>query len=201
MRAALKLAIPAAALALAGCVSVPTGPSMTVLPGTGKSFDEFRYDDGTCRQYAYDSIGGQTATASQQNAAVSSAVIGTAIGALAGAAIGGHGSDAAVGAGVGLLGGSMVGASTGNASAYEAQRRYDGAYLQCMYSKGHRVPVARGYTGPPQYQYSAPPQYQYQSAPPPPPPNAPPPSQRAPAYNTPPPPPPGAPPPPPPSAG
>jgi len=201
MRATLKLAIPAAALALAGCVSVPTGPSMTVLPGTGKSFDEFRYDDGTCRQYAYDSIGGQTATASQQNAAVSSAVIGTAIGALAGAAIGGHGSDAAVGAGVGLLGGSMVGASTGNASAYEAQRRYDGAYLQCMYSKGHRVPVARGYTGPPQYQYSAPPQYQYQSAPPPPPPNAPPPSQRAPAYNTPPPPPPGAPPPPPPSAG
>ena len=195
MRATFKLSILTGALALAGCVSVPTGPSMTVLPGTGKSFDQFRYDDGSCRQYAYESIGGQTATASQQNAAVSSAVIGTAIGALAGAAIGGHGADAAVGAGVGLLGGSMIGASTGNASAYEAQRRYDGAYMQCMYGKGHRVPVARSYNGPPQYQYSAPPQYQYSSPPPPPP------SQRAPVYSAPPPPPPGAPPPPPPSAG
>ena len=195
MRATFKLAVPAVALALAGCVSVPTGPSMTVLPGTGMSFDQFRYDDGQCRQYAYDSVGGQTATASQQNAAVSSAVIGTAIGALAGAAIGGHGADAAVGTGVKLLGGSAIGASTGNASAYETQRRYDGAYMQCMYSKGHRVPMAGN--APVRHPYSAPAQYQY-SAPPPPPPNAPPPAQR---YSAPPPPPPGAPPPPPPSAG
>jgi hypothetical protein len=182
----LKLAIPAAALALAGCISVPTGPSVTVLPGTGRSFEQFRLDEGSCRQYAYESIGGQTATTAQQNAAVSSAVIGTAIGALAGAAIGGHGADAAVGAGVGLLGGSMIGASTGNYSAYEAQRRYDSAFIQCMYGRGHRVPVARGYTAPqPQPQYSYPP----------------PPSQPAPAYSVPPPPPPGTPPPPPPGAG
>jgi hypothetical protein len=177
----LKLAIPAAVLVLAGCVSVPTGPSVTVLPGTRKSFEQFRYDEGSCRQYAYESIGGQTATASQQDAAVSGAVIGTVIGALAGAAIGGHGSDAAVGAGVGLLGGSLAGASAGNASAYESQRRYDSAFVQCMYGKGHRVPVARGYTAPRQ-QYYAPP----------------PPSQGAPAYSVPPPPPPGTPPPPPP---
>jgi hypothetical protein len=183
MSAKLIFAASAAVL-LAGCVSVPTGPRVTVLPGTGKSFEQFRYDEGACRQYAYESIGGQTATQSQQNAAVSSAVIGTAIGALAGAAIGGHGADAAVGAGVGLIGGSMVGASTGNASAYEVQHRYDIAYTQCMYGKGHRVPVARGYTAPRQ-QYSYPP---------------PPPSQPAPAYSVPPPPPPGAPPPPPPGA-
>lgn len=199
MRAKLRFAVPAAAFLLAGCVSVPTGPSVMVLPGTGKSFDQFRYDEGACRQYAFDSIGGQTAANAQQNAAVTSAVIGTAIGAAAGAAIGGHGSNAAVGAGVGLLGGSLIGASTGNASAYEAQHRYDIAYTQCMYGKGHRVPVARGYTAPSRYsapppQYSAPPP-QY-SAPPPPPP-----SQRPPAYSAPPPPPPGAPPPPPPSAG
>ena len=196
-----KLAVPAAALALAGCVSVPTGPSMTVLPGTGKSFEQFRYDEGLCRQYAYDSIGGQTATTSQQNAAVSSAVIGTLIGAAAGAAIGGHGGDAAVGAGVGLLGGSAIGSSTGNASAYEAQRRYDNAYVQCMYARGHRVPVAGGYNAPQRQYYPAQQYQQYSSPPPPPPPNAPPPAQRAPAYSTPPPPPPGNPPPPPPSAG
>jgi outer membrane lipoprotein SlyB len=179
MSGKLIVALSAVALALAGCVSVPTGPRVTVLPGTGKSFEQFRYDEGACRQYAYESIGGQTATQSQQNAAVSSAVIGTAIGALAGAAIGGHGADAAVGAGVGLVGGSMVGASTGNVSAYEAQHRYDVAYTQCMYAKGHRVPVARGYTSP-AAGYPAPP------------------AARPPTYSVPPPPPPGAPPPPPP---
>ena len=185
MRGKLKFAISAAVLVLAGCVSVPTGPRVTVLPGTGKSFDQFRYDEGSCRQYAYESIGGQTPTTSQQNAAVSGAVVGTVIGALAGAAIGGHGADAAVGAGVGLLGGSLVGASAGNASAYDSQQRYDSAFVQCMYGKGHRVPVARGYTAPQSYA----PQQRYYAPPPP--------SQGPPAYSVPPPPP-GTPPPPPP---
>jgi len=197
MRRTLKLPVSAVALALAGCVSVPTGPSVTVLPGTGRSFEEFRYDEGQCRQYAYDSIGGQTATAAQQNSAVTSAVVGTAIGAAAGAAFGGS-SGAAAGAGVGLLGGSLAGSSAGYASAYESQRRYDIAFTQCMYGKGHRVPMARGYTTPqpgyssPPPAYSSPPPPQYASPPPPP-------SQRPPAYSAPPPPPPGAPPPPPPS--
>jgi hypothetical protein len=33
-----------------------------------------------------------------------------------------------------------MGASGGNDSAKEVQRRYDIAYQQCMYSKGHQVP-------------------------------------------------------------
>ena len=41
----LKLLVLVAALGLAGCVSMPTGPSIAVLPGTGKSFDEFRFDE------------------------------------------------------------------------------------------------------------------------------------------------------------
>jgi len=183
-----RVQVAVAALLLGGCVTVPTGPSVMVLPGTGKSFDQFRADEAVCRQYAYEQVGGQTATGAQQNAAVTSAVVGTAIGAAAGAALGGHGSDAAAGAGVGLLAGSLIGASTGNASAYESQRRYDIAYTQCMYSKGHRVPVARGYSAPSGYPAPA-------YTPPPPPPGAPPP----PAYSSPPPPPAGAPPPPPPS--
>jgi hypothetical protein len=162
----LILSVLISVLSLAACVSVPTGPSVVVLPGSGKNFDQFRFDDGGCRQYAYDQIGGQTAARAQEQSAVTSAVVGTAIGALAGAAIGGNSSGAAVGAGVGLLGGSLAGASAGNVSAYESQRRYDVAYLQCMYSKGHKVPMS-GRAAPaygPAY-----------SAPPPPPPGAPPP--------------------------
>jgi hypothetical protein len=42
----------AGALALTGCVIVPTAPGVMALPGTAKSFDEFRADDVSCRQYA-----------------------------------------------------------------------------------------------------------------------------------------------------
>jgi hypothetical protein len=165
-----KLSVSATALALAACVSMPTGPSVMVLPGTGKSFDEFRFDDGTCRQFAYDQIGGRTAAQAQQDSAVSSAVVGTVIGAAAGAAIGGNSAGAATGAGVGLLGGSMVGAGASESSAYGAQRRYDIAYQQCMYAKGHRVPVSGRFSQSPP---PARPRTSY--PPPPPPPNQPPP--------------------------
>ena len=70
------------------------------LPGSTKGFDQFRYDDGSCRGYAYDAIGGHTAARAQEDSAVRSALAGAVIGALIGGAVnGGHG--AAVGAGVG----------------------------------------------------------------------------------------------------
>ena len=135
-----RLGVLAGALLLGACTVLPTGPSMLVLPGTGRSMDSFRYDDNECRQYAYAQIGGTSAQQAANQAAVGSAVVGTAIGAAAGAAIGGS-QGAAVGAGVGLVGGSAVGTSSAYASGYGTQRQYDNAYVQCMYAKGHRVPV------------------------------------------------------------
>ena len=162
----------AAVVLFAGCVAVPTGPSTMALPGSTKGFDQFRYDDGSCRQYAYDAVGGQTAVRAQEDAGVRSAFAGAAIGALIGAAVGG-GHGAAVGAGVGAAGGGIAGVSAGEVSGYEAQRRYDQAYTQCMYGKGHRVAVsgrvapqaaAPTYAPPP-----APARYSYGPPPPPPP--------------------------------
>ena len=154
---------------IAGCVSMPTGPSVMVLPGTGKSFDEFRADDMGCKQYAFDQIGGETAARAQESSAVTSAAVGAAVGAVAGAAIGGRSSSAAAGAGVGLVGGSLAGASAGNVSGYEAQRRYDIAYLQCMYAKGHRIPASGYYAPPPGTSQVTPPPPPAGSPPPPPP--------------------------------
>jgi hypothetical protein len=172
---------------LAGCVSVPSGPSVMVLPGSGKSFEQFRADDLDCRQYANYQSGGSTPGNAAAESAVSSAAVGTLIGAAAGAAFGGHGG-AAAGAGAGLITGSMIGASTAGMSQYEVQRRYDNAFQQCMYARGHKVPVA-GYAGGASRSAS-----QYTTPPPPPPANAP-----APSYGSDiPPPPPGTPPPPPP---
>jgi hypothetical protein len=169
------------ALGLAGCVSIPTGPSRVAMPGTGKDFDQFRADDASCRQYALQASGA-TPTEAQENSAVKSAAIGTVVGAAAGAAIGGTGQGAAAGAGIGLLMGALSGANAGNQSGYVVQRRYDNGYSQCMYAKGHRVAVPGGvaYTRP-----APPPQPYY--APPAPPANQPPQAQ-APYYNAPPPP-------------
>jgi len=182
-----QLALLPALLILGACaVYPPAGPSAMALPGTGKNFDQFRGDDMDCRQYANLQSGGATQAQAATDSAVSSAVVGTAIGALAGAALGGDSHAAAAGAGMGLLTGTMVGTGTGTASAYEMQRRYDMAYLQCMYAKGHRVPVGGRFAAPSGYAsgYTS----GYTSAPP-----------AAPAATTvAPPPPPGTPPPPPP---
>jgi len=133
----------AVALLAAGCTTIPTGPSRMALPGSGKDFDSFRSDEAYCRQYALQ-VSGATPTETQENSAVKSAAVGTALGAVAGAAIGGSSRGAATGAGVGLLMGALSGASAGDHSGYMVQRRYDNGYIQCMYAKGHRVPVAGG---------------------------------------------------------
>jgi hypothetical protein len=73
---------------LAGCVAMPTGPSWSALPGTGRSPEQFRLDDGACRGAA-----------------------------------------------------STGGAPPGMPATPGDQYSYDQVYLQCMYMKGHRVPV------------------------------------------------------------
>ena len=130
---------------LTACVNMPTGPSVLTLPGTGKSFDQFRADDYECRAYAYQQIGGTTPQQSARSSGVESAAIGTGLGAAAGAALGG-GQGAAIGAGTGLLLGSAAGAGTASSSWYVNQDRYDISYIQCMYAKGHRVPVSGNIT-------------------------------------------------------
>jgi uncharacterized protein YcfJ len=124
-----------------------------VLPGTGKSFEQFQGDDAICRQWAMQQTGTTTKQVSERSA-VSGAAIGTAVGAAAGAAIGAAagspGTGAAIGAGTGLLGGSAVGGSRAQGAATSVQRRFDITYMQCMYAKGNQIPVPKsslpGYT-------------------------------------------------------
>jgi hypothetical protein len=74
----------------AGACITPTGPASLVLPGEGKTHDQFRADDARCRPVAA----------------------------------------------------AEVQASSGG--YVNAQSRYDMAYIQCMYSAGHQVPVRGG---------------------------------------------------------
>jgi hypothetical protein len=184
------LALPVATLVLfTACATVPSGPNVVVLPGQGKHFDQFRSDDYTCRSFAAQQTGATPSdTATRQT--IGGAILGTLLGAAAGAAIGAAGGNAgtgaAVGAGVGLLGGTAVGASASTPVYGTLQQRYDAAYMQCMYAKGHQIPVSRGSVP----SYAAQPAAAPPPPPPPPPPAATPPNIPPPPAGTPPPPPP-----------
>jgi outer membrane lipoprotein SlyB len=163
------------AVTLGGCAVIPAGPSVLVLPGSGKSFDQFQADNAICRQYADLQVGGRSATQAAQESATQSAVLGTVLGAAVGAAAG-QGRGAAIGAASGLALGSAMGAGPAYASASELQRRYDYAYVQCMYAKGNRVPVGGELSGERVSPRYAPPpsseEGRYYGTPPPPPPGA-----------------------------
>ncbi len=119
------------------------GPSVMVLPGEGKPFEEFQSEDDACRQWAEQQIG-ESPDAAGNKALAGGAAIGTAAGAALGALIGstyGHaGTGAAIGAGTGLIGGAAVASGPAQRNRWELQRRYDIAYQQCMVAKGNQVP-------------------------------------------------------------
>jgi hypothetical protein len=176
------------ALLASACVSVPSGPSMMVLPGSQTSFEQFQVDDQSCRGFALHQSGVSTEDAAAESGVVSAAV-GTAVGAAAGVAIGAAtgnpGAGAAIGAASGLLFGSAAGANSAATASYVVQQRYDSAYLQCMYAKGNQIPMApsamrQTQTAPSPQSYSrrTPPPAPYDAQrrlPPPPPPGLPPP--------------------------
>jgi len=137
---AAGVAAASALLLLAACVTAPTGPSVMVLPGEGKTFDQFRADDYECRQYASFQVQGTTPDDTAASAGVKSAAVGTAVGAVAGGLMGGR-DGAATGAGAGLIVGAMGGTGAARSSQMSAQRRYDFAFQQCMYAKGHKIPI------------------------------------------------------------
>lgn len=138
----MNLALLALA-ALSGCATLPTGPSVLVLPAAGKPLEQFQSEEMICRQWAAQQTGTSVQGTSNRSAA-SGAAVGTVLGAgggaLLGAASGNAGAGAAIGAGSGLLVGTAAGASSGERYGSEGQRRYDYAYVQCMYSKGNQIP-------------------------------------------------------------
>jgi outer membrane lipoprotein SlyB len=146
MRTTLMPILTAAAV-LAGCAATPSAPSVMVLPGTQKTAAQFNGDNAGCQDYARSLVAPGADAANTQ--AVGSAVVGTALGAAVGALLGSgyyyHNSAAAWGAGTGLMVGSAIGGSQAQAAGYGLQQRYDAAYVQCMYQRGHQVPGQPAY--------------------------------------------------------
>ncbi|MGZ5045002.1 MAG: hypothetical protein ACXV8P_09445, partial [Methylobacter sp.] len=84
------LIIIISAFLLSACSTMPSGPSVLVLPSADKNFDQFHNEDQLCRNLTHKQV-----AAAQEDID----------------------------------------------SKDEAQQNYDIVYIQCMYSKGHQVPV------------------------------------------------------------
>ncbi len=142
------VALPlAACVVVGGCTVMPTAPTVTSLPGSRKTVDQYQVDVAACQQHAAAVVAassGGTAAVADNNAAataVAGSLLGAATGAIIGAATGNAGQGAAIGAGTGLLFGGLSGSNYTLASSSQLQWTFDNAYLQCMYSRGNRVPA------------------------------------------------------------
>lgn len=182
MRLVKRLVPVMLVILLAGCATVPSGPSVRVFPTPGKPYDLFLAEESYCRRDAERRIGMLPQEVADQNTATGAIVgtaVGTGIGAALGAASGNTGAGALIGAISGLFIGSAAGSDSGRIEGWEAQRRYDTIYLQCMYAHGNQV-----YNPGPRYYrrrtVTMPPSSSYDNTPPDytplyPPPNTPPP--------------------------
>ena len=102
MKLSIAFLFVLAAAVLGGCATMPSGPSVMVLPGTGKSFEAFQADDAVCRQWAAQQTGITPEKTVNNNLAGGAAVgtlAGAAVGAAAGSASGNAGTGAVIGAG------------------------------------------------------------------------------------------------------
>lgn len=64
----------ATALVVGACTGMPSEPSVTVLPGSHKTFDQFLIDDHNCRQFALAQLSGVNAKQASGTAASSPTV-------------------------------------------------------------------------------------------------------------------------------
>lgn len=126
-----------AAITLTGCAPTVMAPTVPVMPGQNKSFDQFTADQQICQGYA----NAQTAPLSAQanNQALGGALLTTALGAGLGAAIGG-GRGAAIGAASGAVLGGAAGAQGSSIAGMSIQQQYNIFFSQCMYARGNQVP-------------------------------------------------------------
>lgn len=127
---AVACAVTGAFLAVA-CAALPGGNSPTVeaLPGGGKDMVAFNTDDIACRTTAR--------TRSSENTPLTSGMglgVGEVVASGRGKLTVRENADSTTGS---VYGGAPA-ADAGNPTS---QQRFDTAYLQCMFSKGHKIPL------------------------------------------------------------
>ncbi|MGI4795897.1 MAG: hypothetical protein ACRYG8_17890 [Janthinobacterium lividum] len=131
-----KLSVLICAMLAAGCTEI--GPTVQVLPGAKKTFDEFASDQKACMAYTDAQV--QPIANRSSEAQLGTLAIGTVLGAGLGAAVGG-GRGAGIGAATGAIGGTAIGAGQASGSLDRIQILYDNDFAACMVANGNLLPA------------------------------------------------------------
>jgi len=125
-----------AALVSSACASLPadSAPTVGVLPGGGKDMAQFNTDDIACRSTA-------TAKAKENSPLPGGMGLGNKI------EVASTRSRVVVRDSTESTGSVYGGAVATDNKTFTLQQRYDTAYVSCMYSKGHKIPVGDGMSG------------------------------------------------------
>ena len=126
----------AAALVTSACASLPadSAPTVGVLPGGGKNMAQFNADDIACRT-----------TASAKAKDNSPLPVGMGLGDQVDVAS--TRGRLAIRDSTESTGSVYGGAIATDNTTFTRQQRYDTAYVSCMYSKGHKIPVGEALSG------------------------------------------------------
>jgi hypothetical protein len=126
----------AAALVTSACTSLPadSAPTVGVLPGGGKDMAQFNVDDIACRSVA-------TAKAKENTPLPTAMGLGNKI------EVASTRSRVAIRDSSESTGSVYGGAVATDNTAFTTQQRYDTAYVSCMFSKGHKIPVGEAMSG------------------------------------------------------
>jgi hypothetical protein len=126
----------AAALVTGACASLPadSAPTVGVLPGGGKDMAQFNLDDIACRSVA-------TAKAKENSPLPVAMGLGNRI------EVASTRTRPAIRANTESTGSVFGNAVATDNTAFTRQQRYDTAYVSCMYSKGHKIPVGEALSG------------------------------------------------------
>jgi len=123
-------------LAVGACAGNAVTPTVAVLPGGGKTMAAFNADDIACRDYAASPSNSNSVPLASMgigNIEVASARRGFA-----------SITGSAPSTGAGSVYGGATAQDTGEKPT--TQQKYDTAYIRCMFTKGHKVPVSGGMT-------------------------------------------------------
>ena len=126
----------ASALVAGACGSLPAdnAPTVAVMPGGGKNMAQFNSDDIACR----DAARGKANTKTPLPVAMG---LGDKIEvASARGAIALRDNSESTGS---VYGGAVA----EDSAAFTTQQRFDTAYVGCMYTKGHKIPIGEAMSG------------------------------------------------------
>jgi hypothetical protein len=126
----------AATLVTSACASLPadSAPTVEVLPGGGKDMAQFNADDIACRGVA-------TAKVKENSTLQNGMGLGDRI------EVASTRSRVAIRDSTESTGSVYGGAVATDNKTFTPQQRFDTAYVSCMYSKGHKIPVGEAMSG------------------------------------------------------